>query len=126
MPFSFENGFLSGQYTKKYSCRQIVTYRQVSGGIFYAVFSYFFGQSHWKAGKTEVIYLHGGLRLCRLAGHPPHIIGNNKSSLDLKKKKSASHIARLTIHKVDVRTLPYFSDKLVKDRRWQNDKNYSL
>lgn len=41
MPFSFENGFLSGQYTKKYSCRQIVTYRQVSGGIFYAIFSYF-------------------------------------------------------------------------------------
>jgi len=41
MPFSFKNGFLSGQYTKKYSCRQIVTYRQVSGGIFYAIFSYF-------------------------------------------------------------------------------------
>ena len=26
---------------KKYTCRQIVTYRQVSGGIFYAIFSYF-------------------------------------------------------------------------------------
>ena len=25
----------------------------------------------WKAGKTEVICLHGGLRLRRLAGHPP-------------------------------------------------------
>ena len=25
----------------------------------------------WKAGKSEVICLHGGLRLCRLAWHPP-------------------------------------------------------
>ena len=25
----------------------------------------------WKVGKSEVICLHGGFRLCRLTGHPP-------------------------------------------------------
>ena len=25
----------------------------------------------WKVGKSEVICLHGGSCLCRLAGHPP-------------------------------------------------------
>lgn len=29
----------------------------------------------WKAGESEVICLHGGLRLCRLAGHPPLLVG---------------------------------------------------
>ena len=37
----------------------------------------------------------------------------------LKNKKSAIHVARLTIHEVDVRNRPYFSDKLVEDWRWQ-------
>ena len=45
--------------------------------------------------------------------------GNNKSGLELKNKKSAIHVARLTIHEVDVRNRPYFSDKLVEDWRWQ-------
>ena len=36
-----------------------------------------------------------------------------------KNKKSAIHVARLTIHEVDVRNRPYFSDKLVEDWRWQ-------
>ena len=39
--FSFINGFPKGRYTEKCSCRQTVTYRQVSGGIFDATFSYF-------------------------------------------------------------------------------------
>lgn len=34
-------GFLRGSTRKKCSCRQIVTYRRVSGGIFDAIFSYF-------------------------------------------------------------------------------------
>ena len=33
--------------------------------------------------------------------------------------KSAIHVARLTIHEVDVRNPPDFSDKLVEDWRWQ-------
>lgn len=37
----------------------------------------------------------------------------------LKNKKSAIHVARLTIHEVDVRNRPDFSDKLVEDWRWQ-------
>ena len=36
-----------------------------------------------------------------------------------KNKKSAIHVARLTIHEVGVRNRPYFSDKLVEDWRWQ-------
>ena len=36
-----------------------------------------------------------------------------------KNKKSAIHVARLTIHEVGVRNCPYFSDKLVEDWRWQ-------
>ena len=34
----------------------------------------------WKAGESEVICLHGGLRLCRLAGHPRLIIYAKKIS----------------------------------------------
>ena len=37
----------------------------------------------------------------------------------LKTIKSAIHVARLTIHEVDVRYHHDFSDKLVEDRRWQ-------
>ena len=33
--------------------------------------------------------------------------------------KTAIHVARLTIHEVDVRNYPSFSDKLVEDWRWQ-------
>ena len=43
--------------------------------------------------------------------------GNNKSGLELKNKKSAIHVDRLTIHEVDVSNRPYFSDKLVEDWR---------
>ncbi len=39
--------------------------------------------------------------------------------LDLKNRKSAIHVARLTIHEVGVRNPPIFSDKLIEDRRWQ-------
>ncbi len=69
----------------------------------------------WKAGETEAICLHGGLRLCH--------IGQMAKTLGLiwsfKNKKSAIYVARLTIHEVDVRNRPYFSDKLVEDWRWQ-------
>jgi hypothetical protein len=44
--------------------------------------------------------------------------GNNKRSLALKNKKFAIYVARLTIHEVDVRNPPYFSDKLIEDWRW--------
>ena len=47
---------------------------------------------------------------------------NFRADLDFqtfKNKKSAIHVARLTIHEVDVRNRPYFSDKLVEDWRWQ-------
>ncbi len=42
---------------------------------------------------------------------------NFRADLDLK--KSAIHVARLTIHEVGVRNRPDFSDKLVEDWRWQ-------
>ena len=37
----------------------------------------------------------------------------------LKNKKSAIHVARLTIREVGVRNRPDFSDKLIEDWRWQ-------
>ncbi len=37
----------------------------------------------------------------------------------LKNKKSAIHVARLTIHEAGVRNRLVFSDKLVEDWRWQ-------
>ena len=33
--------------------------------------------------------------------------------------KSAIHVARLTIHVMNVRDIFYFSDRLIEDRRWQ-------
>ena len=44
---------------------------------------------------------------------------NFRADLDLKNEKSAIHVARLTIHEVDVRNQPDFSDKLDEDWRWQ-------
>ena len=74
-------------------------------------------ETTWKAGESELICLHGGLRLCRL------ISAEWRKTLGLiwtfKNKKSAIHVARLTIHEVGVRNCPYFSDKLVEDGRWQ-------
>jgi len=71
----------------------------------------------WKAGESELICLHGGLGLCRL------ISDEWRKTLGLiwtfKNKKSAIHVARLTIHEVGVRNRPDFSDKLVEDWRWQ-------
>ena len=43
--------------------------------------------------------------------------GNNKSGLELKNKKSAIHVARLTIHEADVRNPVDFSDNLVEGWR---------
>ena len=55
----------------------------------------------WKAGNLEVI--------CEW---------QNRQTILSKIIKSAIHVARLTIHEVDVRNRHYFSDKLVEDRRW--------
>ena len=43
----------------------------------------------------------------------------NRQTILSKIIKSAIHVARLTIHEVDVRYHHDFSDKLVEDRRWQ-------
>ena len=68
-----------------------------------------------KVGKSKLICLQGGLRFL--------IWDEWKKTLGqlwiLKNKKSAIHVARLTIHEVYVRNRPYFSDKLVEDWRWQ-------
>lgn len=56
----------------------------------------------WKAGKLEVI--------CKWW---------DRQTILSKIVKSAIHVARLTIHEVDVRNSPDFSDKLVEDWRWQ-------
>ncbi len=69
----------------------------------------------WKAGESELICLHGGLRFRRIG----RMAKNFRADLDLKNEKSAIHVARLTIHEVDVRNQPDFSDKLVEDWRWQ-------
>ena len=51
--------------------------------------------------------------------HIGRMAKNFRADLDFQKQKSAIHVARLTIHEVDVRNRPYFSDKLVEDWRWQ-------
>lgn len=56
----------------------------------------------WKAGKLEVI--------CKW---------RDRQTILSKIVKSAIHVARLTIHEVDVRNGHDFSDKLVEDWRWQ-------
>lgn len=56
----------------------------------------------WKAGNLEVI--------CEW---------QNRQTILSKIIKSAIHVARLTIHVMDVRNIFDFSDKLVEDRRWQ-------
>ena len=56
----------------------------------------------WKAGKLEVI--------CEW---------RNRQTILSKIIKSAIHVARLTIHVMDVRNIFYFSDRLIEDRRWQ-------
>ncbi len=68
----------------------------------------------------------GGVRvnmLTRRFAFVPPISDEWRKTLGLiwtfKNKKSAIHVARLTIHEVDVRNRPYFSDKLVEDWRWQ-------
>ena len=71
----------------------------------------------WKAGEPEAICLHGGLRLCRLC--IGRMAKNFRADLSFQKQKSAIHVARLTIHEIDVRNCPYFPDKLVEDWRWQ-------
>ena len=43
----------------------------------------------------------------------------NRQTILSKIIKSAIHVARLTIHVMDVRNIFDFSDKLVEDRRWQ-------
>ena len=43
----------------------------------------------------------------------------NRQNILSKIVKSAIHVARLTIHEVDVRNRLVFSDKLVEDWRWQ-------
>jgi hypothetical protein len=68
----------------------------------------------WKAGRLEVICLHGGLRFPYIG----RMAKNFKADLDFQ-KKTAIHVARLTIHEVGVRNRPDFSDKLVEDWRWQ-------
>ena len=55
----------------------------------------------WKAGNLEVI--------CEW---------RNRQTILSKIIKSAIHVARLTIHVMDVRNIFDFSDKLVEDRRW--------
>ena len=70
-----------------------------------------------ESGESELICLHGSLHLRRL------ISDEWRKTLGLiwpfKNKKSAINVARLTVHEVDVRNRPYFSDKLVEDWRWQ-------
>lgn len=56
----------------------------------------------WKVGNLEVI--------CEW---------RNRQTILSKIIKSAIHVARLTIHVMDVRNIFDFSDKLVEDRRWQ-------
>ncbi len=56
----------------------------------------------WKAGRLEVI--------CEW---------RDRQTILSKIVKSAIHVARLTIHEVDVRNRHDFSDKLVEDWRWQ-------
>ena len=56
----------------------------------------------WKAGNLEVI--------CEW---------QKRQTILSKIIKSAIHVARLTIHVMDVRNIFDFSNKLVEDRRWQ-------
>lgn len=51
------------------------------------------------------------------AGHRPCFVLNHPLFF-----KSAIHVTRLTIHEVDVKNLPYLSDKSVEDRMRHNQQ----
>ena len=63
----------------------------------------------WKAGESEVICLHGGLRLCRLAGDIESGRGDIKD-----KKRQSSYAVKSSIHAVGVKNILIFPIHEVK------------
>ena len=66
-------------------------------------------ETAWKAGKSEVICLHGGLRLCRLAGDIESGRGDIKD-----KKRQSSYAVKSSIHAVGVKNILIFPIHEVK------------
>ena len=63
----------------------------------------------WKAGESELICLHGGLRLCRLAGDIESGRGDIKD-----KKCQSSYAVKSSIHAVGVKKIIIFPIHEVK------------
>jgi len=65
-------------------------------------------ETAWKAGKSELICLHGGLRLCRLAGAvaPPHA-ENGNLFLEM-----SSHYRQVSRYNTRSSFLPVSADKI--------------
>ena len=70
----------------------------------------------WKAGESELICIHGGLRLCRLAGGAAPFVRDIESGRgDIKDKKcQSSYAVKSSIHAVGVKNILIFPIHEVK------------
>ena len=70
----------------------------------------------WKAGESELICIHGGLRLCRLAGGAAPFVRDIESGRgDIKDKKcQSSYAVKSSIHAVGVKKIIIFPIHEVK------------
>ena len=73
-------------------------------------------ETAWKAGKSELICKHGGLRLCRLAGAAAPFVRDIESGRgDIKDKKcQSSYAVKSSIHAVGVKKIIIFPIHEVK------------
>ena len=78
-------------------------------------------ETAWKAGESELICLHGGLRLCRLAGDIESGRGDIKD-----KKRQSSYAVKSSIHAVGVKNILIFSIHEVRKEGGGGDQNSSL
>ena len=75
----------------------------------------------WKAGESEVICLHGGLRLCRLAGDIESGRGDIKD-----KKRQSSYAVKSSIHAVGVKNILIFPIHEVRKEGGGGNQNSGL
>ena len=78
-------------------------------------------ETAWKAGESELICLHGGLRLCRLAGDIESGRGDIKD-----KKCQSSYAVKSSIHAVGVKNILIFPIHEVRKEGGGGNQNSGL
>jgi len=78
-------------------------------------------ETAWKAGESELICLHGGLRLCRLAGDIESGRGDIKD-----KKRQSSYAVKSSIHAVGVKNILIFPIHEVRKEGGGGNQNSGL